>query len=756
MKRKQRKENIFTSIIKECDCFGTFITFRIYDDLEYKSLVGGISTILFALIAGVYIAYMSYRFLWRKDYSFIYTTKLQDTRPFINLTEVGFNLAFGVQFISNGTPAFDYMGDYLEYDFYISTFINSVFTDNPMKVKKCEQNDFADDLHEQFEKNKLSNFYCPDFSKNINFTLNGLYTDTYFQYIDLRVMLSSKAKENLDYVHSLMVRNPIEMILYYIDTSVDYESRDKTITHHIRMLNKWLDFNIKKETQVFISPLYFENDENIIISDPKKQAKASFDTSYDCFHQLTRGETSELQLGKFFIKTSPKAIYYNRSYLKIPEFFANLMGILEELLVVILLIINYLERYLVDKELIEESIKFRGSKYYNIDYLISKFHKEEISLKMKDLLDKKKLKIYKGSQIMSNENETMNLINIIKRTNTIGMSKNNFSGKIKNYKNNSNINKMNSSDSSYSDWDNQYKITQNLKTVDYNNNVDSFRPLNQLKIESISNKNKKIPQKKVMILNNNFLTQNKKITSFEGNFNSISEYTNSVKNVSINENENQSNSIKSNENIPSYSSENLSDLNKSNNNNKTKIKKSKIIKNYREDFMNNVNKKNNYNVDKIKNNNKSKKKKEYLESLSDLNICQIIGAQCCFCCSNKLKNRKKLYEKCKDKIHFYLDIFGYIKKMQEIDLLKYITLDYDQSVLFNFLSTPPVRIKENNKGIYNEFMINQIKGDLCRKLDKPQIDKMFKTYKSITEKKNLNFEDVKLLRLVHAEIEYLN
>ena len=753
MKPKQRKENFFSSFIRECDCFGTFITFRIYDDLEYKSLVGGISTILFALIAGVYFAYMAYRFLWRKDYSFIYTTKLQDTRPFINLTEVGFNLAFGVQFISNGTPAFDYMGDYLEYDFYISTFINSVFTDNPMKVKRCEQSDFADDLHEQFQKNKLSNFYCPDFNKNINFTLNGLYTDTYFQYIDLRVMLSSKATQNLDYVHSLMVRNPIEMILYYIDTSVDYESRDKTITHHIRMLNKWLDFNIKKETQVFISPLYFENDENIIISDPKKQAKASFDTSYDCFHQLTRGETSELQLGKFFIKTSPKAIYYNRSYLKIPEFFANLMGILEELLVGILFIINYLERYLVDKQLIEESIKFRGSKYYNIDYLISKFQKEEISIKMKDLLDKKKLKIYRGSQIMSNENETMNLINTIKRTNTIG--KNNFSGKIKKYKN---INKMNSSsyDSSYSDWDNQYKITQNLKTVDDNKNVDSFRPLNEIKIESIPNKNKKIPQKKIMILKNNFLTQKKKILSFKDNSNSISENTNSIKNVSIDENENQSNIIKSNENIPSYSSENLSDLNSNKSNNNNNQKKIKIIKNYREDFMNNDNnKKNNYNVDKIKNNNISKKK-EYQESLTDLNIFQIIGAQLCFCCSNKLKNRKKLYEKCKDKIHFYLDIFGYIKKMQEIDLLKYITLDYDQSVLFNFLSTPPVRIKENNKGIYNEFMINQIKGDLCRKLDKPQIDKMFKTYKTISEKKNLNFEDVKLLRLVHAEIEYLN
>jgi hypothetical protein len=149
-------------------------------------------------------------------------------------------------------------------------------------------------------------------------------------------MLNSKAAENFDYVKDLMARNPIEMILYYIDTSIDYESRDKTITHHIRMLNKWLDFNIKKETQVFISPLYYENDENIIVSAPKKQEKASFDTSYDCFHQLVREETTELQLGKFFIKTSPKAIYYNRVYLKIPEFFANLMGILEEILLAIL------------------------------------------------------------------------------------------------------------------------------------------------------------------------------------------------------------------------------------------------------------------------------------------------------------------------------------------------------------------------------------------------------------------------------------
>jgi hypothetical protein len=755
MKPKQkRKENIISSIIKECDCFGTFITFRIYDDLEYKSLAGGISTILFTTIALLYIGYMSYRFLWRKEFNFIYSTKLEDTRPFINLTEVGFNLAFGVQFISNGTPAFDYMGEYLNYDFYISTFINSVFTDNPMDVKKCEKSDFDDDLEEQFDKNKLSNFYCPDFSKNINFTLNGLYTDTYFQYIDIRVMLSSKATENFEHVKNLMAENPIEMILYYIDTSIDYESRDKTITHHIRMLNKWLDFNIKKETQVFISPLYYENDENIIISDPKKQQKASFDTSYDCFHQLERTPTSELQLGKFFVKTSPKAIYYNRIYLKIPEFFANLMGILEEILVAILFLINFLERYLVDKQLIEELIKFRGNNYYDIKYLTTKFKKEGISAKMKNLLDKKKLKIYRGSQIISNENETMNLINKIKKKNTLNLSKKNLSGEIKSYKNSINVSKKSSSsyDSSYSDSNNQYKI-HNLKNIDENNNnIDTFRPLNEIEIESLSNKNEKESQNKKLILKNNYLDKKKKNLSIKENFATISENTNSIENISSENQSNNNNKSIESKNSSSDSSDSSSKSSSSSNNSDYKNKKKHIkdeknkIKNSSDDF------------EKKKKKKKSKKgkEKEFEESFQDLNVFQIICAQFCGCCSKKLKNRKTLYEKCKDKIHYYLDIFTYIKKMQEVDLLKYTTLDYDQSVLFNFLSTPPVRINENNKGIYNEFIINQTRGDLSRKLDKPQIDKMYKTYKTISEKNNLNFEDIKLLRLVHAEIEYLN
>ena len=37
-------------LIKDCDCFGTFVTFRINKENELKSLFGGFSTIIYSMI----------------------------------------------------------------------------------------------------------------------------------------------------------------------------------------------------------------------------------------------------------------------------------------------------------------------------------------------------------------------------------------------------------------------------------------------------------------------------------------------------------------------------------------------------------------------------------------------------------------------------------------------------------------------------------------------------------------------------------
>ena len=48
MEKKNCNHHI-RSLLKEIDLFGTFITFRINNDLEYKSICGGCCTLFFII-----------------------------------------------------------------------------------------------------------------------------------------------------------------------------------------------------------------------------------------------------------------------------------------------------------------------------------------------------------------------------------------------------------------------------------------------------------------------------------------------------------------------------------------------------------------------------------------------------------------------------------------------------------------------------------------------------------------------------------
>ncbi len=130
-----------------------------------------------------------------------------------------------------------------------------------------------------------------------------------------------------------------------------------------------------------------------------------------------------------------------------------------------------------------------------------------------------------------------------------------------------------------------------------------------------------------------------------------------------------------------------------------------------------------------------------------------IWASLFFWCSNLQRKRYEIIKKAENKIHYYLDIYTYIKKMQEIDLIKYCLFDNEQMNLFDFLSNPPIKI-ENLKGkfIYQEFERKQIN---VKSLGLKEMDDIFTSYNNIRNKKNVSFEDLKLLRLVKAEVDFL-
>ena len=105
-------------LIKDCDCFGTFVTFRINKENELKSLFGGFSTIIYSMIAIIYISYMSYHFIARKNLDFINAYRIVESEPFINLTNIGFNFAFGLESADTENPYVEGEIKYFNYSIY--------------------------------------------------------------------------------------------------------------------------------------------------------------------------------------------------------------------------------------------------------------------------------------------------------------------------------------------------------------------------------------------------------------------------------------------------------------------------------------------------------------------------------------------------------------------------------------------------------------------------------------------------------------
>lgn len=85
-------------------------------------------------------------------------------------------------------------------------------------------------------------------------------------------------------------------------------------------------------------------------------------------------------------------------------------------------------------------------------------------------------------------------------------------------------------------------------------------------------------------------------------------------------------------------------------------------------------------------------------------IKEIIFNTLCFICLTKKQRLKKiLYSKGFKKFSYNMNISNYIKKMNEIDIFKYLLLKEQQIYLFNFISKPSVSL-HHKKEIYQNWL----------------------------------------------------
>ena len=367
------------NIIRELDYFGTIVSFRVGEDLKYKSLIGGTCTIIYLIIALIYILYMLIPFLKREEINFTFSNKIISKNPFVNLSSTNINFAFGALFSSDQASAIENTTKYFDYKINIIEWVGiDDFFEKEIFFNFCNQSDYPSSLDDQFEVNELNELYCLLINNNninyLNYSLDGLYTDDYFKFITIDFFLSEYGKNNFDEVKIYLRENPLLMSLFFVDTAIDYENRHVPLPVYINYITRDIDFDYTKKSEIFFSSLEFINDDNFFFNKESLTKNVMFDRCEDSFRFIQdRNEEENYNLFHIEIKVSPKVTTLKRKYQKLPEFVASLSGLLSFLLVFIFVCCNLIERKAINQELIHRMLKFRGNKNININYLIDRF-----------------------------------------------------------------------------------------------------------------------------------------------------------------------------------------------------------------------------------------------------------------------------------------------------------------------------------------------------------------------------------------------
>ena len=631
-------------------------------------------------------------------------------------------MGFGIQYQDDATPAIDDFIEYYNYSLMLKEWIGEdTIIEFPFGLKSCTHSDFFNLLNDTFDLNQLEKMLCPILNESTNYTLDGLYTDDYYKFFEIEIKLTDKGMGNLSGVKNKMQSRPIEMAVYFIDTAIHYQNRTNPLPPYINYVKKGLDLNFIKTTEISISTIEFTNDENLFFDNSHTIIDASFDKDEDTFHLVaSREDQNENMVGKFIIKASAKVLVLNRSYQKLPSFIADLTGILEEILLITLLLINIMERQAIDNKLVHKMLKIKGSKYYDVDYFLNVFNRDKINNEVMNLIKRDNFQIERSTTggIYSKRKSIMMILNNNEKFGNSQLRRK------RNFFKNPHIKNSNHQMNNFLD-----------------NNLSPIK-LNSHQIQD-NNINIQPPEKDIIQILNSPNNLNKKLNRKESD-NSFS--INSIPSEELEslENKKQSSIIQSLNNTNNEQSETI------NNNNNTQTKRHLTITNVNNDNIDYQN--NDISLIKVVNKNDEIKKAE--ESFASIGIISAVFTSMCYWTSKYQKRRYELLNEAERKVHYYLEVFNYIKGMQEIDLLKYCLFDKEQITLFDYLASPPLKTSSKKmNAIYKEFESEQVN---VGKIQKKEIDKVYDCYNIIRNKNSVTFEDLKLLRLINAEVELLS
>lgn len=363
----------FKNFIKKCDYFGIQFNFHYKTKEKYHTFLGGTIFIIFVIISILYVI-INLTSLIKKENMTIISYKMQTptTLP-INFLNYSLTHAFGIK--CSG-PDSIIENDYftIEANQVILTQKEGVvnYKKNPLNFDFCTKENFYNKFNKSVDEYGLNMRYC--FTNN-NLTIQGLYTEEIYQYIELTAIM--KKTDNYSIYYDLLTRNDCTFQLYHTDYGVNIKDYKNPIQPFIRQeFLKISPINFNKMEVYYLTQI-FSSYENYLFNNYHTKYFAGFSmfTLFDLYKGLDRFEKLPQdydKVAKYFIRVDSGEYVVIRKYMKFSEFLANVSSIISELLIFLFIIVNRINTFYAKQTLMTHIFQFKDSKKEQNKILIKK------------------------------------------------------------------------------------------------------------------------------------------------------------------------------------------------------------------------------------------------------------------------------------------------------------------------------------------------------------------------------------------------
>ena len=372
----------FLNLLKFIDFFGKKIEFRIEKKTRFKTVIGGVLSLL-QLSLSIFLFFSLGNNMINRTDPDVVVSEIFNPHP--SQTPIGKNdyfFMFGLQDHTTYQHFYD-EGIYTIKLYQRKYYENNVSYDKIVDIpfERCTEDHLPTDLKEYFKKavyGSVNNLICIKKGyDNGQFEIEGSYDSGYFAHIQIFLSVCKNSTENSICKSQKEIDSHLKsgyFAIYTSDSVIDSRNFKNPAVKQGRDYYIPTTSDVKKGIVRYITSVHIISDEGWLMNDIKNTDHYSFHSDKESFELYDKDFDKEKVLVDYIIRKSTYEKTYTRKYKKIQNVFAEMGGFMN---------LSFLLLYFFSRPFVEKMY------YDSLTNKLYNFQSETIQTKDKNLKNKK-------------------------------------------------------------------------------------------------------------------------------------------------------------------------------------------------------------------------------------------------------------------------------------------------------------------------------------------------------------------------------